>query len=77
MNNPNEILFTVADEFTKLSTDQQLKIGLKLGLLNLGAVMYSPGHLEEMVFVKAYKSKRLIELVTEIQRVKDATDKPS
>ncbi len=67
----NEILFLVAEEFVELSDQQKFAIGIKLGLVTVGAALYSPKHLEEMVFSMAYKKNKIAELVKQIQMVKD------
>lgn len=72
-NDTHEMLFLVANEFLTLDNHQKLKIGLKLGLVGVAALMYSPNHLEEMVFSMAYKKNKLALLVKEIQRSKNAT----
>lgn len=74
-NETHELLFLVASKFLDLDSEQKLKVGLKLGLVSVGAFMYSPKHLEESVFAAAYKQNKIAALVKEIEHIKNEISK--
>ncbi len=65
-----DVLYTIADQWTKLTSADKLIIGLKLNLVSQAAYMYSSNHLEEYVFVNAYKTKKLAELALAIEEAR-------
>ena len=75
MNTEHEVLFRIANAFINITHKQRLDIGLKLGLVGVAALMYSPDHLQEVVFVQAYKAKKLEGLCRAIENLKNAANK--
>jgi uncharacterized protein (DUF4213/DUF364 family) len=69
-NNLHETLFAMATEFLKLSDNEKLSLGLKLGVINLNAVMLPSSQLSERVFANAYRMNKLYDLIKEIGKLR-------
>ena len=68
-NDSAEILFLVAQDFLKLSHNEQLKIGIKLKLFDTNAAFWAPKTVEETVFRLCYKNNLIPVLVKEMYQI--------
>jgi hypothetical protein len=72
-NGAHEFLFKVASEYLQLDARQKLSVGLRLGLVNVGAALYAPHYLDEVLFSEACKQSKISQLVSEIERIRNAS----